>query len=67
LAPREGTLYPSFIPEAQAGGRIFYLCIAFLRVMRGLDPRICRWHEIAGSSPAMTKRKPGHDEKREPG
>ena len=24
-------------------------------VMRGLDPRICRWHEMAGSSPAMTK------------
>jgi hypothetical protein len=23
-------------------------------VMRGLDPRICRWHEMAGSSPAMT-------------
>jgi hypothetical protein len=22
--------------------------------MRGLDPRICRWHEMAGSSP-------GHD------
>jgi hypothetical protein len=22
--------------------------------MRGLDPRICRWHEMAGSSPAMT-------------
>jgi hypothetical protein len=23
-------------------------------VMRGLDPRICRWREMAGSSPAMT-------------
>jgi hypothetical protein len=23
-------------------------------VMRGLDPRICRWPEMAGSSPAMT-------------
>jgi hypothetical protein len=22
--------------------------------MRGLDPRICRWHEMTGSSPAMT-------------
>jgi hypothetical protein len=22
--------------------------------MRGLDPRICRWREMAGSSPAMT-------------
>jgi hypothetical protein len=23
--------------------------------MRGRDPRICRWREMAGSSPAMTK------------
>ncbi|HKG72727.1 MAG TPA: hypothetical protein VKA79_00655, partial [Aestuariivirgaceae bacterium] len=44
--------------EAKAGGRNFYLhCIfALLRVMRGLDPRICRWHEIAGSSPATTNK-----------
>ena len=26
----------------------------FHPVMRGLDPRICRWREMAGSSPAMT-------------
>src|SRR5215216_2288465 len=29
------------------------------RVMRGLDPRICRLHQIAGSSPAMTLRAQG--------
>ena len=26
----------------------------FIFVMRGLDPRICLWAEMAGSSPAMT-------------
>jgi hypothetical protein len=35
--PREVPLHPSFIPEAKAGGRIFYLRS---NVMRGLDPRI---------------------------
>jgi hypothetical protein len=32
----------------------FYSPRRKLPVMRGLDPRICRWREMAGSSPAMT-------------
>ena len=73
LAPREGTLHPSFIPDGAKPDRRLYAFGEFesLRchqrfssrhspegshyfVMRGLDPRICRAHEMAGSSPAMT-------------
>ena len=45
-------------PEATGRRRFSH---AFYYVMRGLDPRICRWREMAGLIPG-SKSGDGHDE-----
>src|SRR5918995_7055380 len=62
LAPRgkRGTAPPLLHPGSESWRKEFLCVIAFLRVMRGLDPRI-------SSRVADGRVKPGHDQKREPG